>query len=147
MFHNPHIWNSSGCLLRSKPQPGVHHDAVFVAIDPFKMAPTSIWNTYKVNYNLQLLRMCIWISPYHTTTALIVECLEFWILVVFWEQTTVWVSARLWGCRPIHNSYHINVKHIYGVLQSSCAVDCGCACGWVLTMLLPFLSAKHLDGN
>jgi hypothetical protein len=122
------------------------------------MAPTSICNTYKVNYNLQLLRMCIWISPYHTTTALIVERLEFRFLVIFWEQTTVWVSTRPWGCRPIHNSSHINVKHIYGVLQSSCAVDVHvdeslpCYCHsyqpsvWMVTRILGVLRWANQSG-
>ena len=59
-----------GCLVMSK----LKCSAVLEleAIDPFKMAHTSMSNTYKVNYNLYMLWMC----PYHITIALIVTLLE-----------------------------------------------------------------------
>ena len=60
---------NSGCLLRSKPQSEFQH--VLEAIDPFKMAPTSMSSTYMVSYNLHVLWMCMWMSPYHATVILI----------------------------------------------------------------------------
>ena len=54
---------NSGCLLRSKPQSEFQH--VLEAIDPFKMAPTSMSSTYMVSYILHVLWMCMWMSPYH----------------------------------------------------------------------------------
>ena len=38
---------------------------VFEAVDPSKMAPTSMSNTNKVFHNLHMLWMCIWVTPYH----------------------------------------------------------------------------------
>ena len=83
---------NSGCLLRSKPQSEAQQ-VPSLRTDPFKMGPTSISNTYKVNYNLYMLWMC----PYHTTTALIVitfrSYLEFCLSSD--EQTTIVPSLRL----------------------------------------------------
>ena len=62
---------NSGFLLRSKLQPEVQHGAVFEDIDPFKTTLTSMSSTYKGNFYLYMLWMCIWMITYHATFTLV----------------------------------------------------------------------------
>ncbi len=48
------------------------------AVDPIKIDPTSMSNTYKVFDNLHLLWMGIWMCPYNIKAALVDQ--EFWKL-------------------------------------------------------------------
>ena len=59
--------------------------AVLEAVDPFKMAQTSMSNTCKVFYNLHMLWMCIWISPNKAIAPLIVKN-------VYWNHLEFWLS-------------------------------------------------------
>jgi hypothetical protein len=53
------------------------------AIDTFKIAPTSIANTFGGLHNLHMMLMCVWMSPYHISAALVGQSLgsylKFWL--------------------------------------------------------------------
>ncbi len=52
-------------------------------VDPIKIDPTSMSNTYKMFDNLHMLWMCIWMCPYNIMAALVDQAfgshLEFWV--------------------------------------------------------------------
>jgi hypothetical protein len=56
---------------------------VIEALDPIKIDPTSMSNTYKVFDNLHMLWMCIKICPYIITATLVDQAfgshIEFWV--------------------------------------------------------------------
>ena len=88
--------------------------AILEAVDPFKMAQTSMSYTYKVIRNLHMLWMCIWISPYHTTIALIVKTFGIQnsgCLLRSKPQSEAQHGAVLED-RPIQAGSHINIKDI-----------------------------------
>ena len=93
------------------------------AVDPFLILPTSMSNTYNAFDNLHMLRMCIWMCPYHIVAALQDHAfgseLEFQVTPRRWMM----VKCSDWGCRPIPDSSHINVKHIQCIWQPSYAMD------------------------
>ena len=66
------------------PRGKAHHSAVVEAIDPFKMAFTSISNTYKVFHNLHMLWMCIWLCFIHIAAAPVWQ--------IFWELHIILVT-------------------------------------------------------
>ena len=121
----PSFWRCPRNLFPSK---GFNHSVVSsLRIDPSKMALTALTSKYiyKMFYNLHMLWMCIWMSPFHVKTTLLRQA--FWrlpkLLVHYWIQTAAAALCGGWGYRPIQEGSRINANHIQGASQSSCAVD------------------------
>ena len=98
------------------------HSGVIMAIDPFKMASTSISNTYEV---LQTpISMCCGCAYGHTLQVQLpllgwpsVWKVHIILRLPIEGQTTVQCGS--WGYRPIQDDFHINIKNMKGVAQPS----------------------------
>ena len=71
------FWKIASILVitpRGEPQ----HSVVIEAMDPFKLAPTSMSNTCKLCHHLHMLWMCMWICPYNVTASLFCHTFGKW---------------------------------------------------------------------
>ena len=68
---------------------------VVEAVDPFKWAPTSMSNTYKVFHNLHMLWMCICMRRYHITTALVSKAFGLTPTLLYFSRGKPQRSARV----------------------------------------------------
>ena len=107
----------------SKPQ----YSAIIEAIDPFKMAQTSMSNTYKVFCNLHMPWMCIWIVLTTLTTARIVKTFGIQnsgcLLRSKPQSETQLVLEAISHSKWLPHQYQ---AHIRCLTTFMC---CGCACG------------------
>ena len=116
------------------------HSGVIMAIDPFKMASTSISNTYEV---LQTpIYLCA--VDVHMVVHYNYSC-PCWVGQVFGRYIILWlpiegqttVQCGSWGYRPIQDDFHINIKNMKGVAQPSYDVVVH-----IMDMLHPFCSSS-----
>ena len=129
-----------GHFPRSTPQ----HIAVNEATDPFKWAPTSISNTYKVFHNLHMLWMCMRICPYHVTSALVRQAVGSYLSR---NQFTSWEAhhSMMWWLKLQTHSSELPLPHQYQThIRCFSTFKC-CVCTYVsVLMMLPLLLLTKL---
>ena len=97
--------------------------AVVEAVEPFKMAPTSVSIIWNVFDNLHMLWVCRWVHLYHNTASLLLTK-----LLRFSRESRVLLGNKpqcyfgQW-IRLIYKGSHINVKHIWCAWQQLYAVN------------------------
>ena len=128
-FGIPFPWILTGCL------PGVKQpcSTLIEASDPFKIVPTSTPNIWHVFGDLHVLRMCIWMCPFHVAIAPVLHALEncpriFGVYQVINNHVAPWLRLQTHSRRFPHplQTYERCLATF---------ICCGCAYGCVHTML------------